>query len=56
MRAEETLDQKRGQLELPHVVADPRPPHHRRPRMDEAQDEVDKLYARWAELESKQNA
>jgi len=56
MRAEEILDRKRGQLELPEVVSD----HARLTaavgEMDAAQDEVDKLYARWAELESKQAA
>jgi len=55
MRAEEILDQKRSQLEVPEVVADPARLTLAVQEMDAAQDEVDKLYARWAELEAKQN-
>jgi ATP-binding cassette subfamily F protein uup len=55
MRAEELLDQKRSQLEIPEVVADPARLTVAVREMDAAQDEVDKLYARWAELEAKQN-
>ena len=53
-RAEEVLDQKRTHLELPEVASD----HVRLTaavkEMDTAQAEVDRLYARWAELEAKQ--
>ena len=55
MRAEEILDQKRSQLDVPEVVADPARLTLAVQEMDAAQDEVDKLYARWAELEAKQN-
>ena len=46
MRAEEILDQKRSQLEVPEVVADPARLTLAVQEMDAAQDEVDKLYAR----------
>ncbi|MDP9171476.1 MAG: ABC transporter ATP-binding protein, partial [Acidobacteriota bacterium] len=53
-RAEEELDRKRTILELPDVVSD----HQRLTvalrEMDVAQAEVDRLYARWAELEARQ--
>ena len=52
-QAEEILEAKRRQLEAPDVVSD-----HARlmvavAELDAAQAEVDRLYARWAELESK---
>jgi ATP-binding cassette subfamily F protein uup len=53
-RAEEVLDQKRRQLELPEVVSDPVRLTAAVHEMDSAQAEVDRLYARWAELEAKQ--
>ena len=53
-RAEEVLDQKRSQLELPEVVSDPVRLTAAVHEMDAAQAEVDRLYARWAELEAKQ--
>jgi ATP-binding cassette subfamily F protein uup len=53
-RAEEVLDQKRSQLELPEVVSDPARLTAAVHEMDSAQAEVDRLYARWAELEAKQ--
>ncbi len=53
-RAEEVLDQKRSQLELPEVVSDPVRLTAAVHEMDSAQAEVDRLYARWAELEAKQ--
>jgi ATP-binding cassette subfamily F protein uup len=54
MRAEEVLDEKRSQLEIPEVVGDPARLTLAVQEMDTAQDAVDKLYARWAELETKQ--
>ncbi|MGD1069199.1 MAG: ABC-F family ATP-binding cassette domain-containing protein [Bryobacteraceae bacterium] len=53
-RAEEVLDQKRSQLELPEIVSDPARLTAAVHEMDAAQTEVDRLYARWAELEAKQ--
>jgi ABC transport system ATP-binding/permease protein len=53
MRAEETLEEKRRQLEQPDVVSDPRKLTMSVAELDAAQDAVDKLYARWAELEAK---
>jgi ATP-binding cassette subfamily F protein uup len=55
LRAEEVLDRKRSQLEVPEVVADPAKLTVAVREMDAAQNEVDKLYARWAELEAKRN-
>ncbi len=52
--AEEVLDQKRSQLELSEVVSDPARLTAAVREMDAAQAEVDRLYARWAELEAKQ--
>jgi ATP-binding cassette subfamily F protein uup len=54
MHAEEVLDRKRSQLEIPEVVSDPARLTLAVQEMDAAQDAVDKLYARWAELEAKQ--
>jgi ATP-binding cassette subfamily F protein uup len=54
MEAEEVLHTKREQLELPEVVSDPVRLTAAVKEMDEAQDRVDQLYARWAELEKKQ--
>jgi ATP-binding cassette subfamily F protein uup len=54
MRAEEVLDEKRSELEIPEVVGDPARLTLAVQEMDAAQDAVDKLYARWAELEAKQ--
>jgi len=56
MKAEELLDQKRTQLELPAVTSDPVKLRTAVEEMDAAQEAVDTLYARWAELEAKQNA
>jgi ATP-binding cassette subfamily F protein uup len=52
-RAEEALEEKRRQLEQPDVVSDPRKLTTAVAELDAAQDSVDKLYARWAELEAK---
>jgi ATP-binding cassette subfamily F protein uup len=54
-RAEETLDQKRTQLERPEVTSDPALLTTTVQELDAAQDAVDVLYARWAELEAKQS-
>lgn len=52
-QAEETLEGKRQQLELPEVVSDPARLTRAAAEIDLAQEEVDTLYARWAELEAK---
>jgi ATP-binding cassette subfamily F protein uup len=52
-QAEEVLEAKRQQLELPGVVSDPARLMSAAAEIDLAQAEVDKLYARWAELEAK---
>jgi ATP-binding cassette subfamily F protein uup len=54
-KAEETLDQKRTQLERPEVTSDPARLTAAVQELDAAQDVVDVLYARWAELEAKQS-
>jgi ATP-binding cassette subfamily F protein uup len=51
--AEEVLEEKRQQLEKPDVVSDPTKLIQAAAEIDGAQDEVDRLYARWAELEAK---
>jgi ATP-binding cassette subfamily F protein uup len=52
-RAEEVLEEKRQQLEKPEVVSDPMLLTQAAAEIDAAQDDVDRLYARWAELEAK---
>jgi ATP-binding cassette subfamily F protein uup len=52
-QAEEVLEEKRQQLERPDVVSDPVRLTTAAKEIDDAQAEVDRLYARWAELESK---
>jgi len=52
-RAEEVLEEKRQQLERPDIVSDPAKLTVTAREIDAAQDEVDRLYARWAELEHK---
>ena len=54
MQAEDVLHSKREQLEMPDVVSDPGRLTTAVSEMDIAQEEVDRLYARWAELEKKQ--
>jgi ATP-binding cassette subfamily F protein uup len=51
--AEEVLEEKRQQLERPDVVSDPMRLTQAAAEIDAAQDDVDRLYARWAELEAK---
>lgn len=53
MRAEEALTTARAQLEVPEIVSDPAKLTAAVQAMDTAQQEVDRLYARWAELEAK---
>ena len=55
-KAEEVLDRMRSQLELPEVVTDPARLTAAVREMDTAQEQVDQLYARWAELEAKQSS
>jgi ATP-binding cassette subfamily F protein uup len=52
-RAEEVLEEKRQQLERHDVVSDPARITQAAAEIDVAQEEVDRLYARWAELEAK---
>ncbi len=54
LRAEEVLEEKRRQLEQSDVVSDPARLTRAVADIDAAQAEVDRLYARWAELEAKQ--
>jgi ATP-binding cassette subfamily F protein uup len=53
--AEELLQAKRVQLEDPQIVSDGPRLIVAHAEMEEAQEEVDALYARWAELEKKKN-
>jgi ATP-binding cassette subfamily F protein uup len=52
-QAEETLEQRRQELEKPDVVSDPVALTRAAAAIEAAQDEVDRLYSRWAELETK---
>jgi ATP-binding cassette subfamily F protein uup len=52
-QGEEALEEKRRQLEMPAVVSDPARLIQAANEIDIAQEEVDRLYARWAELEAK---
>ena len=47
------LDAGRQELESPDVVSNPARLMQTSAEIDAAQDAVDKLYARWAELEAK---
>jgi ATP-binding cassette subfamily F protein uup len=53
-RAEETLEEKRRPLDQPDVTSDPARLMQALADIQTAQAEVDRLYARWAELEAKQ--
>ena len=53
-KAEDALQACREELELPDVVTDPERLMKAVTALDAAQADVDKLYERWAELESKQ--
>ena len=52
-RAEETLQLKRGALADPELLGDAGRLRAACTEMDAAQQTVEKLYARWAELEKK---
>jgi ATP-binding cassette subfamily F protein uup len=52
--AERTLAACRSQVEDPAIVSDPTALQQRYAALEAAQTEVDRLYARWAELEAKQ--
>ena len=52
-QAEEVLEAKRQQLDLLEIVSDPARLTLAAAEIDLAQEEVDRLYARWAELEAK---
>ena len=53
--AEEILQAKREQLENPEIVSDSERLLAAHAEMEQAQEKVDLLYARWAELEKKKN-
>jgi ATP-binding cassette subfamily F protein uup len=53
--AEEVLQAKRSQLEDPTIVSDSERLIAAHAQMEEAQEKVDTLYARWAELEKKKS-
>lgn len=53
--AEQVLQEKRVQLEDPEIVSDSQRLMTAHAEMEEAQEKVDTLYARWAELEKKKN-
>lgn len=53
--AEEVLQAKREQLEDPKIASDATGLLRAQSELESAQDEVDKLYARWAELEQKKS-
>ncbi|HVR26314.1 MAG TPA: ABC-F family ATP-binding cassette domain-containing protein [Candidatus Polarisedimenticolia bacterium] len=53
--AEDVLQGKRAQLEDPGIVSDSERLIAAHAEMEEAQEKVDTLYARWAELEKKKN-
>jgi ATP-binding cassette subfamily F protein uup len=53
--AEDVLQAKRAQLEDPGIVSDSERLIAAHAEMEEAQEKVDTLYARWAELEKKKN-
>jgi ATP-binding cassette subfamily F protein uup len=53
--AEDVLQAKRAQLEDPRIVSDSERLIAAHAEMEEAQEKVDMLYARWAELEKKKN-
>jgi len=53
--AEDLLQAKRAQLEDPGIVSDSERLIAAHAEMEEAQEKVDTLYARWAELEKKKN-
>ena len=53
--AEDLLQAKRAQLEDPGIVSDSEGLIAAHTEMEEAQERVDALYARWAELEKKKN-
>ncbi|HVR25838.1 MAG TPA: ABC-F family ATP-binding cassette domain-containing protein [Candidatus Polarisedimenticolia bacterium] len=54
-QAEDVLQAKRAQLEDPGIVSDSEGLIAAHTEMEEAQERVDALYARWAELEKKKN-
>ena len=53
--AEDALQAKRAQLEDPQIVSDSERLMTAHAEMEKAQENVDTLYARWAELEKKKN-
>jgi ATP-binding cassette subfamily F protein uup len=54
-QAEETLEKKRSAAEDPKIATDAQKLMSSHAEMEEAQKNVDQLYARWAELEAKKN-
>jgi ATP-binding cassette subfamily F protein uup len=56
LAAEQALEKRRVAAEDPSIAADATVLHERYTALRAAQEEVDRLYARWAELEAKQTA
>ena len=54
--AEKVMETKRTAAEDPAIASDATRLMHAHAELEEAQSEVDELYARWAELEKKQQA
>ncbi len=54
-KAEALVENAHQELESPHVVSDPALLMKAVTAMEEAQEEVDRLYARWGELEAKKS-
>lgn len=54
LAAEEELAARQQEMQLPDVVSDPVRLHEAYNRLKETEAEVERLYARWAELEAKQ--
>jgi ABC transport system ATP-binding/permease protein len=52
--AEEELERKRAAMEEPSIISDGARLHAAALELEQSQQEVDRLYARWAELEQKQ--
>ncbi|MFN3321979.1 MAG: ABC-F family ATP-binding cassette domain-containing protein [Bryobacteraceae bacterium] len=53
LEAEEALEARKAAIHVPDVVTDPARLQDAYRQLEEAQDLVDRLYARWAELEAK---
>jgi ATP-binding cassette subfamily F protein uup len=54
LAAEETLEARQREAEEPAIASDPTALQERYAALEAARAEVDRLYARWADLEAKQ--